>query len=299
MRTGRSSVACDVLDRDGMLPLLPLARAARAAHDGQGGSPIPPPRSFLRLVLVFGTLLVGAQAACTIERVTTVPSQTSEEPDSGGDSGSDDDGWRSDEGGKSDGYHASANGTHASTTIDHTVSSNPNRLLKVDVISGMIAHVSGVSSNVDGALVSRAVASTGTVGVRSFTLVNPTEGRHTLTVGFSGGDASTTIIVTEYRGVHQSTPIRGTPVAADGNGTTSRVTAQTAAGDLVVDALFSFQDATVGADQTLLGNTFVSPSYHGHTSEQAGKDGGEMSYTLAERTSWAMIAYSLIPAGAR
>jgi hypothetical protein len=283
-----------------MLPLLPLARAARAANDGWGGSPIPPAPSFLRLVLAIGTL-VGAQAACTIERVTTVATEASD-PD--GDPGSDDDrgsgdGWRSDDGGRSADYHGSANGTHASTTIDHTVSSNPNRLLKVDVISGMIAHVSGVSSNVDGALTSRAVASTGAVGVRSFTLVNPTEGRHTLSVDFSGGQASTTIVVTEYRGVHQSTPIRGTPVAADGNGTTPSVTAQTAAGDLVVDALFSFQDATVGADQTLLGNTFVSPNYHGHTSEQAGGHGGEMSYTLAERTSWAMVAYSLVPAGGR
>jgi hypothetical protein len=287
-----------------MLSLLPLARADRAFQDGRGGPAIPRGRACLPLVLVFGTLLC-AQAACTTERITTVPSETTAEPDRDGDDdhpGSDD-GQGSDDDDESDdddhgSAHGSAHGTHASTTINRTVSSNPNRALKVDVLSGIVAHVTGVSSNVDGALTPVVVASTGTVGVRSFILVNPTEGSHTLTVSFSGGNESnnTTILVTEVQGVHQSTPIRGTPVADDGTGTAASVTVETAAGDLVVDALFSFQDATAGADQTLRGNTFVSPNYHGHTSEQAGDDGGLISYTLVETTPWAMVAYSLIPA---
>lgn len=193
-----------------------------------------------------------------------------------------------------------SNGSHASAVLSgFVVSSGANRILLAFVIDAAVGAVTGISSDVDGSLGAAVatVSQTG-AGVKAFVLVNPTADTHELTVSHSDSNATgTTIFVAEYTGVDQVSPI-GTPQTSGGTGTTASVTVTTAAGQVIVDCIFSGQDTTQGADQNDVQDTFNSTSsFHSEYTEQAGADGGVMSYTIAFSATYALLAFPLLPAG--
>lgn len=102
-----------------------------------------------------------------------------------------------------------------------------------------------------------------------------------------------------YNNVHQTTSV-GTGVAAEDTGgasTTATVTATTATGEVVVDYLSTFTGTpSEGANQTVRGTTTgASDLQDGKMSEQAGADGGVMSWTVTAQ-EWQTTAVSLKPA---
>ena len=125
-------------------------------------------------------------------------------------------------------------------------------------------------------------------------LVNPPVTTDTLAVYF---DANGTHAVgaSTYTGVDQRNPW-GPVATATGTSTAPSVTATTATGQLVVDALGADTTvvATVGALQTQRWNDALTV-VRGAGSTQAGADGGVMSWTLATSQIWGMVAAALLP----
>ncbi len=131
---------------------------------------------------------------------------------------------------------------------------------------------------------------------------NPPAGGSTVQANFSEAINGTTIRVSTYSGVDQTTST-GSVATNSGSSTTASVDVSSAAGELVIDAVGSGLNAgstgsaTVGADQTSRANFAVSGNHRHLGSEEPGAGTVTMSWEYNATRVWGSIGVALKPAG--
>jgi hypothetical protein len=199
---------------------------------------------------------------------------------------------------------ASNNGTGSfnsggltSVTVTLTVASNSNRVVYVYVCgggTGGVEDVTGVSSNVDGALTDIGTATDSNfLYVSVWRLLNPTAGAHTFTASF--GSFTTTDAVAfaiSLYNVNQTTP-NDTLVTASGSSTGPTASGSLVTGDMAVGALMSDDNAgiavTTGTQQREVENIGGGNDTSGSLATNTGN--GTIAITWSQdATGWA-VAY--------
>jgi hypothetical protein len=187
-------------------------------------------------------------------------------------------------------------------TIAYTTPAGSNQVLFV--LSG-IRHTTvtiNSATHANNAMTPVAAASTlSPVAVRGFYIVNPTAGTNNVVVDYSATPLADAAIVVTCSGVNTASPIHD-PTSASNTGTAvSNTVPNVVSGDVVLD--FFVQDLltttpTEGANQTVLnkGNDTSELGWGG--SQQAGSDGGVMSWTTALSEQWASQAFAVVAASA-
>lgn len=190
-------------------------------------------------------------------------------------------------------------------TFAHTVDAGNDRLLLVatgDFTTGR--SLSGVTY---AGVALTLVASTTVVGTSNtnagatfWALVNPPVGTDNVVVTTSSASTSLGSIATNVTGVHQTTPY-GTPVTnSQGTNVQPTISVPSAAGDLVVDALYARNNPlTVGTGQTLVATNKFSTNPHtlGVSSEAGTGSPVTMSWTVPTTFSWqTQVGVALKPA---
>jgi len=142
----------------------------------------------------------------------------------------------------------------------------------------------------------------GTETLRTYRRVG-TSGSQTVTVTFSGGNATAaTLVATSYCGVDQVTPEGGTVVTNTGAGAAPSIVATSATGQLVKDSIFIYTPPltlTVDGSQTQRANLNDGANFFvTGVSEKAGAASVTMSWTLDGSYNWQMIAVPISPAAA-
>jgi len=155
---------------------------------------------------------------------------------------------------------ASTTTSGATLTFQHTVIDGPNRLLIVRVgVHSEVGAAQVVSSVTYGSinmfLAGRAGSGTGP-GAEIWYLIGPAVGTNNITITLAAAEDRISAEARNFYGVHQSTPI-GTPVSYFNSGDdTPNIVVNTAVGNLVIDALASYDTPTIatatpGTDQEL------------------------------------------------
>ena len=137
------------------------------------------------------------------------------------------------------------------------------------------------------------------IGTRMFYIVSPTSGTNDVSVDLNGVPLEDAIVVFTCSGVNTVAPVHDANTAT-GNNTAPTVTvANVIAGDVVVDMMgtdIAASDPTVGANQTAFHTGFILDDIGYGSSQQAGADGGVMSWTTALTQQWAIHAVAVSPA---
>lgn len=131
---------------------------------------------------------------------------------------------------------------------------------------------------------------------------NPAAGTNNVIAHFGIAPLADAIVIWTCSGVDTANPIRSF-VTATGFGTAVTATVPTVlSGDVVVDIFGSdlaTTNPTIGANQTSLNHGNDGAELGWGASQQAGADGGVMSWTAGVSQEWAIMAASLRPAGTR
>ncbi len=198
-----------------------------------------------------------------------------------------------------------SNGNVTSLTWAHTVNAGSNGVLVVSVAPLHEAQPSNAITSVTyaGQALTKIVAASGTsVDAELWYLLSPQAGTNNVVVTVNGS-ADVVAAATDYFNVSQTTPL-GTPASANGQSASPSVTATSATGQLVVDALAFCADmapaSPSGSGQTQLWNS-NSGTGSGSDSFGAGSyvDGAAsvtMSWSVSQSDYWAEAAVGLIPA---
>jgi hypothetical protein len=186
-------------------------------------------------------------------------------------------------------------------TVSYTTPVGAN-FLKVGVtIRHSTVTISGATHAGNAMTAVTTAAFTNPIRTQQFYIVNPTTGTNDVVVQFSAGPLTDAIVITACSGVDTADPIRAFN-SATGTSTAPTVTvADVVAGDVVLDMFgtdIAASDPTEGANQTVLhkGNVLNELGYG--SSQQAGADGGVMSWTTALSEDWAIQAVAIKPAAA-
>ncbi len=137
------------------------------------------------------------------------------------------------------------------------------------------------------------------VATKLFYQVNPPSGTHNVVQGYVGTPLADAMVIFTCSGVDTSSPIRASNTAT-GTGTTVSVTvAGVQSGDVVLD--FFVADSitttpTVGANQTVLNRGTDTAELAWGASQQAGSDGGAMTWTIGSSQEWSSSAVAIKPA---
>ncbi len=134
-----------------------------------------------------------------------------------------------------------------------------------------------------------------------FYLLNPDEGTANVVIDVSGASIAIVALSIDYYDVDQSTPF-GNSDSVSGTGTSATRTLETATGEVLLDSVCveGSENLTAGADQ--LTNDFDitagagDNSIAGGESDQAGADGGEMSWSWSGSQAYVYVAAALLPA---
>lgn len=187
----------------------------------------------------------------------------------------------------------------------HTVGSAADRALIV-VVSGWAAGTANVCSAVSyggTALTKAADSGRGPGGdyAQIWYLVNPAVGTATIATTINTtGWAATGGNSLDLTGVDQAAPT-GAGATATGTSTTPSINALSASGDLVVDGIGWDQGtaatATVGANQTAIGNRSGGGEGSAASRESATGTSTTMSWSLSASASWAIAAIAVKAAG--
>ena len=133
-------------------------------------------------------------------------------------------------------------------------------------------------------------------------IANPTAGTNNVVVNYSAAPLADAVVIWTCSGVDTANPIRDF-ITATGIGTAVTGTvASVLPGDVVVDIFgtdVATTNPTIGANQTNLntGNDGVELGWG--ASQQAGSDGGVMSWTTTLSQDWALMAASIRPSATR
>lgn len=127
-----------------------------------------------------------------------------------------------------------------------------------------------------------------------YRVVAPASGVQSVVFTAAGAFAEGCIQVTSLTGVDQTTPV-GTAAIAEGNSTAPSVTASSAAGELVVDAVCSFfPAATVTTDvsqtQRIENESWGGSDAVAAMSTEAGAGSVTMSHTIGSAADWSIVA---------
>jgi hypothetical protein len=125
---------------------------------------------------------------------------------------------------------------------------------------------------------------------------NPPSGASTIQANFSEVMNGVTISASTYCNVDQTTST-GTLAKARGNGTTATVNVTSAAGELVIDAVYVQGNTalTIGGGQTQRYNQNGSADPSHRSSEEAGAASVTMSWTWTGAVEWAILGVPLKP----
>lgn len=185
-------------------------------------------------------------------------------------------------------------------TIAYTTPAGSNQVLFVGVSMRHTSFTIDGATQAGNAMTAVAAQSfLSPVATRLFYIVAPTSGTNNVVVDYSSIPLADAIVIWTCSGVDQTTPIRAFQ-SATGTGTAASVTvAGVQSGDVVVDIVgadVQTTDPTVGANQTAfhLGND--GSEFGWGASQQAGADGGVMSWTMGASQEWSTQAAALIPA---
>lgn len=189
-------------------------------------------------------------------------------------------------------------------TINHTVSAGSNLFLIVGAAIDLAdSPTFSCSSDVDGALTKIGevtYAGSDDQPAVLYGKVAPTVGAHVITIGRTSGSGVVGIVAV-YTGVDQATPYADATTQQD-TGTSGSVTVpNVVSGNVVFDilAVNGNETITVGANQTQLLNASDGNGAGGGmgcASEQAGSDGGVMSWTWTNSQRRGLVAVRLIAA---
>lgn len=133
-------------------------------------------------------------------------------------------------------------------------------------------------------------------------LANPTAGTNNVVVNYSVTPLADAVVIWTCSGVNTANPIRDF-IAASGLGTAVTGTVPTVlTGDVVVDIMgtdVATTNPTIGANQTNLNTGNDGAELGWGASQQAGADGGVMSWTTTLSQDWALMAASIRPSPTR
>lgn len=136
------------------------------------------------------------------------------------------------------------------------------------------------------------------VATKQFYRVSPPSGTNNVVQDFVGVPLADAIVIITCSGVDTSSPIRAFNTAT-GTGTAVSVTvAGVQSGDVVLDFFVADSTAsapTVGANQTILNRGSDGVELAWGASQQAGSDGGVMSWTNAISEQWSISSVALKP----
>lgn len=185
-------------------------------------------------------------------------------------------------------------------TIAYTTPSGSNRVLFAGVtIRHSTNTISGATFNGFPLTAVTTEAFTNPIHAQLFYLVNPPVGLFNFVADFSALPLSDAIVIWTCTGVDTANPIRDF-IAATGIGTAvSGTVATVLPGDVVVDIFgtdVATTNPTIGANQTNLSTGNDGGELGWGASQQAGADGGVMSWTTALSQDWALMAASIRPA---
>lgn len=201
---------------------------------------------------------------------------------------------------------ADANATsNHTTTTDSTISisyTTPSPC--VDCVTfiggggrgGTLATVTAATIGGNSATAATAGSGTSSSFGRLYRYANPPAGTNTVTVTFGDTITSRHIAVVTCTGVDTTDPIRDSAVATAVSTAPSVTVASVNSTDVVLDWQTSDDSATqtVGANQTVITGTLgSSATSNAAMSQQAGSDGGVMSWTLVNSNRWSMNAVSI------
>lgn len=139
------------------------------------------------------------------------------------------------------------------------------------------------------------------VAVRGFYIVNPTAGTNNVVVNYSSTPLADAVVILTCSGADTSSPIHD-PTNASNTGTAvSNTVPSVVSGEVLLD--FFVQDLlttapTIGANQTELNKGTDGVELGWGASQQAGADGGVMSWTTALSEQWASQAVAVKPSPA-
>ena len=133
-------------------------------------------------------------------------------------------------------------------------------------------------------------------------IANPTAGTNNVIANFGTAPLADAVVIWTCSGVDTANPIRDF-IAATGIGTAVTGTvASVLPGDVVVDIFgtdVATTNPTIGANQTNLNTGNDGAELGWGASQQAGSDGGVMSWTTTLSQDWALMAASIRPAATR
>lgn len=183
-------------------------------------------------------------------------------------------------------------------TWSHTCSGS-NRVLKVDVMyyeSGDT--ISALTYNgVSMTVIPSSTVSNGQYTVTSYSLVAPATGSNTVSLTFTGSVFECSAGAISWTGADQSTPL-GTAVTATGSSTTPSVTASSASGEVVADALIIVHSGTLSVDgsQTQRWNAIGNAGFTKYAgSTEDGAASVPMSWSNSTSQDWAISAVPVKP----
>jgi len=186
-------------------------------------------------------------------------------------------------------------------TVSHTAAGS-DRALFVGVsvyeplVTGVITCSGGVTVNelwdVNGVIGGYNISNIGASAVA------PPTTAVTVTSTLSAFVAQHIVRVVSLTGVHQTTPTGAVPTTTSGTTSPATITvASVGADDLVVDNVIAVADGhTIGAGQTDAASVVLSVFIRGLGSYQAGADGGVMSWSLTDPSTWISKAVAFKPA---
>lgn len=187
----------------------------------------------------------------------------------------------------------------SSKTTSYTTPTGSNQVLFA--LSGIRHTTFTINSATHAGNAMTAIAAASTLSpviVRGFYIINPTSGTNNVVVNYSGQPLADAIVILVCSGVDTASPIHD-PTNASGTGTAvSNTVPSVVSGEVVLD--WFIQDVettapTIGSNQTELNKGTDASELGWGASQQAGSDGGVMSWTTALSQEWASQAFAVKP----
>lgn len=185
-------------------------------------------------------------------------------------------------------------------TIAYTTPAGSNQVLFVGVTLRSSSATIDTPTHAGNSMTAVTTAAyTNPIRTQLWYIANPTAGTNNVVVNYSTTPLADAVVIWTCSGVDTTNPIRDF-IAATGIGTAVTGTVATVVtGDVVVDIFgtdVATTNPTIGANQTNLNTGNDGAELGWGASQQAGTDGGAMSWTTTLSQDWALMAASLRPA---